>query len=70
VDVGEADVVGAAVVVGEDPMLLEDDAGGLLSPPHPASNIDAVSGTAIRAAEVLFTALPASSSPTSRRLQR
>ena len=56
VEVGEAGVaVGAGVVVvGEEPAVLEGDALGFVSPPHPANNIDAASGTASRAAEVFL----------------
>jgi hypothetical protein len=51
-------VVGAGVVmVDEGLAVLEGDAPGLASPPHPASNTDAAaSGTASRTAEVFFTA--------------
>jgi len=51
--------------VGEELAVLEREALGLLSPPHPASSMDAASGTARSAAEVLLTALPTSSLPTS-----
>ncbi len=58
VEVGEPDVVVGAgvVVVGEEPAVLEGDALGFVSPPHPANNIDAASGTASRAAEAFFAA--------------
>ena len=61
--VGEADVVvGAGVlVVGEGAVVvvvLEGDASGLASPPHPASSIDAARGTASSPTEVLFTVPP------------
>ncbi len=59
VALGEADGV-VAVVVGDEAAVLEDEAWGLLSPPHPASNIDAANGTASNAAEVFFTAKPTS----------
>ena len=65
-EVGEPEEVDrAAVDVGEELAVLEREALGLLSPPHPASNMDAASGTARSAAEVLLTALPTSSFPTS-----
>jgi hypothetical protein len=52
-------VVGeGAVVVGAEPVVLEDDGSGLASPPHPASNIDAASGRASSAAEGFFTVPP------------
>jgi len=53
--VGEAVVVGTAVVVGVEVGVLDEDGSGLASPPQPASSIEAASGTAISAAEVLFT---------------
>ena len=58
--VGECDaVVGAVVlVVGEGAVVLEGDTSGLVSPPHPDSNIDAARGTASRPAEVFFTVPP------------
>ena len=52
-------MVGAAMVVNEV-AVLEDEAPGLLSTPHAASNIDAASGTASNAVEVFFTAKPTS----------
>jgi hypothetical protein len=58
VEVGEADgVVGAAtVVVGEELAVLEGVASGLSASPHPASSIDAASGTTTRATQLFFTA--------------
>jgi hypothetical protein len=72
VAVGEADVVGVAVGLGEDTAAagVEGETLGLLPPPHPASSMDAASGTASIATEVLFTArtwpgFPLTVSPTS-----
>ncbi|MDQ5840160.1 MAG: hypothetical protein M3537_03210, partial [Chloroflexota bacterium] len=56
--VGEAVVVGLAVVEGDEVAVLEADAAGLASPPHPASSMDAASGTASSAVEYLFTVPP------------
>jgi len=70
------------VVVGEEPAVLEGDALGFVSPPHPANNIDAASGTASRAAEVFllveasfaveidFTVVNCTASPTVKRTER
>jgi hypothetical protein len=70
VEVGDVEMVGAEVVAGEDVAVLELDAADLLPSPHPASSIDAASGTASSAAAVLFTVLPTPSFSTSLCLQR
>ena len=49
------EVVGGAVVVGEEVEVLEGDAPGFASPPQAASSREAAKGTAISEAEVFFT---------------
>jgi hypothetical protein len=64
---GEAEMVDASVVLGEIVVVLELEALGLLSAPHPeVSSIEAASGTASSAAEVFFTVSPTVNGDTSR----
>ena len=55
VAVGEAEGVGAAVVVGDELGVLEAEAVGLMSPPQAVSSMVAASGMARRATEGFFT---------------